>query len=298
MKILIAGAGGQLGLELQEILSNNRCREGALPTQYCNAQVIAATSAMLDITNPIVAQSIFALHKPDLVINCAAYTAVDKAESEAEHCMTVNRDSAALLAQLCSQSGAAYIYPSSESVFGGEQTVPYTEEDATSPQNVYGKSKLAGEQAVLAACPTALIPRAGWLYGFYGRNFVKTIGGLASQKENLTVVSDQYGNPTNVDTFCLRIFQLLDAGKSGVYHCVDRDVTTRYEFARTIVENLELPCTVNPCTTEEYPLPAPRSKYMGMDCGKMEGCLNIYSRTWRDVLVDYLKEAKRRGIFA
>lgn len=298
MRILITGAAGQLGTELQEILKNGQCREGKLPRRFSGAAVTAVGSSALNILDRERARAVMEEVRPDLVFNCAAYTAVDRAETDAEKCMAVNRDGAAILAELCAERGVLYVYPSTESVFGGEQTTPYTEEDDTRPKNVYGRSKLAGEQAVLQVCPTALIPRAGWLYGFYGKNFVKTIGSLAAKRDSLTVVSDQHGNPTNVDVFCLRIFQLLDAGAGGVFHCVDRDVTTRFEYAKTIVRSLDLPCEVRPCTTEEYPSPTPRSLYMGMDCGKMERFLHVQARGWREVLADYMEEAKRRGIFA
>lgn len=293
---MLTGAYGQLGSELQDILKQGMCREGAFPYQFCNAQIIAAGLKDLDITDRNKADRFLYEHKPDVLINCAAYTAVDKAEKEIEICMRVNRDGAMILAELCSKYQIKYVYPSSESVFGGEQKVPYNEKDLTNPQNIYGKSKLLGEKAVMTSNSDSLILRAGWLYGFHGKNFVKTIAQISKEKRTIKVVNDQFGNPTNADVFCLCLLKLLDADAKGIFHCADEGTVSRYTFAQEIINILGYQCFVEPCTTEEYPLPAPRAKYMGLDCGKIEAKLGITLRNWRIVLKDYIQSGRQKEV--
>lgn len=296
MKVLLTGAGGQLGSELKEALAKNVTELGALPVAFRNAEVIALGHDALDITDRAAVISAVRAHKPRLIVNCAAYTKVDQAQEESALCMMINAGGAENLAVAAREAGALYVLPSTESVFGGGVRTPYTETDEVKPQNVYGKSKLEGERRVLKAMPEALILRAGWLYGYHGKNFVKTMLVLGSQKESIKVVNDQYGNPTNVEHFLHFLFRLLDAGASGVFHCADAGVITRYIYARAIIEKAGFPCRVLPCMTAEFTSSTPRSDYMGLSSAKMEALLGEKCLGWQENLERWFLEAGKRGI--
>ena len=249
MNILITGAGGQLGQDCLKVMKTEHSVHGR-------------TSRQLDITQPEQVQGeIKALH-PDVVVNCAAYTAVDQCESEQEACRAVNARGPAHLAEACAAEGARLIHISTDYVFAGDKPVPepYTEQDAVGPLSVYGETKLAGEQAIAGKMDNFLILRTSWLYGIGGNNFLKTMLRLATADPGRTirVVNDQYGSLTWTMTLARQIKALLASELTGIAHATAEGCSTWYAGAKYFLEALDVEFSLEPCTTAEYPTPAHR----------------------------------------
>lgn len=298
MRIAILGAEGQLGHELQSVILSGTCEIGGLPQFITRSEVIAFGHKDLDITDRDAVFKKINEVCPDVVINCAAYTKVDLAETEQEKCFSINADGAMFVALVCEEIKAKYILPSSESVFGGGVRVPYTEDSETLPTNIYGKSKLKGEQLSLKNCANTLVLRAGWLYGLHGNNFVKTIINAGKRRDSLSVVSDQWGNPTNANNLCYFLFKLMAENRKGVFHCADKGIISRFHFAEEIIKQAGITCEVKPCATSEYPMSAPRSDYMGLDCSKLEKTLECGTKTqaWNEALSRFIRNMKEGGM--
>ncbi|WDT93563.1 dTDP-4-dehydrorhamnose reductase [Thermoleophilum album] len=241
-RVLVTGAGGMLGrVVLEEI-------PGA----------VGATRQELDICDERQARAVLARERPHWVVHCAAYTNVDGAEAEPEEALRVNGEGAGIVARAAAEVGAGIVYISSDYVFDGSKGSPYVEDDATGPISAYGRSKLAGEQAVTEANDNHLIVRTSWLFGPYGRNFVDTILTLAREREKLQVVHDQIGCPTYTRHLARAIAQLLEAPARGVHHVAGGGACSWFEFASEAVRLAGVACNVEPCTTEQFPRPAPR----------------------------------------
>jgi len=249
MNILITGAGGQLGQDCLAVMGEEHVVHGR-------------TSGQLDITQPEQVQHEIQTLRPDVVINCAAYTAVDTCESEQEACWAVNADGAANLAKACATGGVRLIHVSTDYVFSGNKPVPepYTEQDPVGPLSAYGKSKLAGEQAIADRMNNFLILRTSWLYGIGGNNFLKTMLRLAmaDSERTIRVVDDQYGSLTWTMTLARQIKQLLSSELTGIAHATAENSSTWYAGAKYFLESLGVEFTLEPCTTAEYPTPAHR----------------------------------------
>lgn len=249
MKVLITGAGGQLGCALQTTLANR--------------EVVALTRAELDITNFDEVRAAVAAHRPNVVINCAAYTAVDLAESDEVGALTLNADGPLKLAVATSEHQIALVQVSTDYVFDGAGNRPYIESDATNPQSVYGRSKLAGEQAVAEINPRHFIARTSWLYHHEpasAKNFPKTM--LAqSHRESVKVVNDQHGSPTYAPHLAAAIARLIETDAYGVYHLAGSGQTTWFDLTRRLYELFGVKTAVEPCTTAEFPRPAKRPAY-------------------------------------
>jgi dTDP-4-dehydrorhamnose reductase len=283
MTILIFGAGGQLGYEL---MRQGKARQ---------LDVQGVDFPETDITVIKHLKTVFAEYQPELVINAAAYTDVDSAESEIQLASAVNRDGPANIARQSVEDKVPLIHISTDYVFNGTKGAPYRETDPTSPTGVYGRSKAEGEMALRSVIHDHIILRTAWLYGSHGRNFVKTIVKLAREKEEIRVVSDQYGSPTSAADLAEAILTISDVIilgakiRWGTYHYCGQGVTSWYEFARTIVEfcrhyeNVKTD-RVEPIKTSDYPTAARRPAYSALQCDLIEQNFGISTRPWRSSL--------------
>lgn len=279
MKVLITGANGQLGIELSKQLE-------VLSELY---EVVKTNRNTLDISNlELVKEKIF-LEKPDVVINCAAHTAVDLCEEDIDNAYKVNAIGPRNLAITCEKVGAKFVQVSTDYVFDGKGEIPYKEDDITCPNSIYGKSKLMGEQFTKEFCSKYFIVRTAWLYG-NGNNFVKTMLKLSENNKELNVVNDQYGSPTSTVDLAKSIIELINTEYYGIYHGTCEGQCSWYDFAKKIFEINNIDIKVNPVTSEDFKRPAPRPQYSVLDnfMFKLVG-LNSF-RNWEDALKEYLKE--------
>ena len=246
---LVVGAGGQLGTDLMRVLDG----------QY----VIGVTRHELDITDADAVARTVAAVVPSVIVNAAAYTAVDAAETDEATAFTANVTAPAALAAAAALARAKFVHVSTDYVFAGDATVPYDEAAATGPKSAYGRTKLAGEQAVVAAYPDAYVVRTAWVYGASGANFVKTMARLERERETVSVVDDQRGSPTWSRDLARGLVALGSSGADGgIYHCTNTGETTWFGFTRAIFEELGAdPERVLPTTTAAFPRPAPRPAY-------------------------------------
>jgi dTDP-4-dehydrorhamnose reductase len=286
MKVLVTGAHGQLGHDVVSALH----RAGTVP--------IAPAREELDFMRPESIARTIEAYRPDWIINCAAWTQVDRAESEADTAFAVNRDAAGSLAEAASRAGSRLLHMSTDFVFNGRQSRPYIETDVPDPLGVYGRSKLAGEQAVAAALPGAIILRTAWVYGVHGHNFVKTMLRLATQGKAPRVVDDQFGSPTWSADIAAVILQLVAANASGLFHYTSAGRTSWHGFAEAILDEaaaagFELKTTaVEPIPTAAWPAAAARPACSVLDTGKIEHLLALAIPDWRDSLANMLKELR------
>lgn len=270
---LITGSKGQLGTELSKLLP----------------EAVLTDVADLDITDETAVKNFVSAHQIDTIINCAAYTAVDKAEEDEMSAAKINIDGPRNLAL----SGAKIVHISTDYVFDGLAHKPYRPEDKANPVSVYGKTKLAGEQEVLKYAKEAVIIRTAWLYSPYGNNFVKTMRRLGAEKENLNVVADQIGTPTYAADLAAAIVQILpqiSTENKGIYHFTNEGVCSWYDFARKIMELSGLNCKVNPIPSEAYPTKAKRPFYSVLDKSKIKQTFNIEIEHWEEGLKQCLKQ--------
>ena len=287
MKVLITGANGQVGWELQQ-------------TAPADVEIITLHRADLDITDRSAVMSVIKEHRPDLVINTAAYTAVDKAEEEADKAYKANADGAANIALAAEDCDARLIHLSTDFVFDGTGSEPYRPEDEPKPMGVYGASKLQGERAVMAeTMGRAVILRTAWVYSVHGSNFVKTMLRLMAERDELNVVADQVGTPTWAKELAKAIW--LIAGKKdmqGIYHWTDEGNASWYDFAVAIQEEalglglLQKAIPIKPIKTEKYPTPAKRPAYSVLDKTSTIEALGHKPSHWRESLKQMLIELK------
>ena len=285
-RILITGGSGQVGHCLKAQLQG--CAELSVPD-----------SSALNIADRRSVRQAVETFRPDYIINAAAYTAVDKAESDAERAFAVNRDGARHLAEAAEAAGAAMLHISTDYVFDGAGGAPYDEAAPTAPQNIYGASKLAGEQAVLAACRRAVVMRTSWVFGAHGQNFVKTMLRLGRERDSLGIVADQYGAPTAAADIAAALItivcrhtpeQLVE--RAGIYHYCGSPYASWFEFAETIFAEAaaqgvlaKIPA-VKPIATADYPTPAKRPTDSRLDCGKIRAVFGIGPCDWHSALSD------------
>lgn len=227
-----------------------------------------------------------------LVINCTAYTDVDGAESHEEQARAVNATGIAHLARRCAQVGATLIHYSTDYVFDGVGTAPYPTDHPRSPISAYGRTKAQGEEAIEQSSARFLILRTSWLYAPWGKNFVRTIARVAAERPTLRVVNDQRGRPTSAESLAELTLAMLRAEATGIHHAADDDECTWFEFAGAIVAGLGLPCTVEPCTTADFPRPAPRPAYSVLDLSRTRALIGPIPG-WRERLADVLNRLER-----
>lgn len=291
MKILITGADGQLGKELSLSFERGYTSLGVPPILKEENEIIKADLATLDITDRDRVMCFVKAHKPEVIINCAAFTNVNACESERDTAYNVNAYGAENLALASNEVDATLVHISTDYVFSGDKGAPYTEDDIRDPINEYGKSKLLGENLVSIA-KRLFIVRTSWLYGLYGSNFVKTILKKAKESGELSVVSDQYGTPTSAMDLAHHILLLLGTEAFGTYHASGVGVCSWYDFAKEAIRLYELDTHITPCTTMEYPTPARRPKYSALENRNLEGLGLNQFRDWQDSLCAFIKELK------
>jgi dTDP-4-dehydrorhamnose reductase len=281
-KILVTGANGQLGKELQKIAPS-----------FPKFEFIFLSRKDLPIHHFKMVRDYFSVYHPDYLINCAAYTAVDRAEQEKILAFQVNAESVGVLAAICKENHTKFIHLSTDYVFDGKATVPYKEDSPTNPQSVYGESKLEGEKEALKYNPDSIIIRTSWLYSEYGKNFVRTMLKLMKEKEEIDVVNDQFGSPTYAADLAEVIMQIiLKFPASGfrlptsnyIYHYSNEGIITWYEFAMALKELTGSRCKINPIPTSQYPTPAKRPAYSVLDTGKIQQTFGIKSVNWKESL--------------
>lgn len=279
MKVLITGANGQLGLELQAQLKERKDK----------IQVIATDYGTLDITNLKQVKAELILVKPDVVINCAAHTAVDKCEEDIENAYRINAIGPKNLAIVCDEIGAKLVQVSTDYVFDGENPAPRREDDVTGPQSIYGSSKLLGEEYVKTFCKKHFIIRTAWLYG-EGNNFVRTMLKLAETNTELNVVNDQWGSPTSTKDLVKVIIELIQTEYYGTFHGTCQGKCSWYDFACKIFELKDISIKVNPVTSQEFIRPAKRPQYSVLDNFMLKLYGMNYFRSWEEALAEYLLE--------
>ena len=284
MKILITGSNGQLGNEMR-VLSKEHGKH-----QYFFTDVIQADDTyLLDITDKAAVSAFVEAHSIDLIVNCAAYTNVDKAEEDEATAMKINADALVVLGS----QGVKVIHISTDYVFSGDEHVPYRESDPVAPRTAYGRTKYMGEKNLLAACPEAVILRTAWLYSTYGNNFVKTMIRLGQEKEKLGVVFDQIGTPTYAADLAWAIFTVIEtpAWHPGVYHFTNEGVCSWYDFTLAIHELAGITkCQVRPILSEEYQYKTPRPHYSVLDKSKFKKTFGVEIPHWREALIRCIKK--------
>ena len=277
--ILVTGANGQLGKEF-----------GLLANTFPQYVFLLAGKENLAIDNTEALENYFVRHKIDYCVNCAAYTAVDKAEAEKEKAFLINADAAGKLATVCKMHHTQFIHISTDYVYDGNGTQPYKETDPVNPVSVYGLSKLKGEELVLQNNSSAIIIRTSWVYSSFGSNFVKTMLRLMKERDTITVVNDQYGCPTYAADLAAAIMKVIDQfsirlpeGGQVFNHC-NVGAITWYDFAKAIKELTQSNCTINPIATSQYPTPAKRPHYSVLDTGAIKNTFGITIPNWKESL--------------
>ena len=288
MKILITGSKGQLGNTIYDLLINGKNSLGEIPKIYKNCDITAVDVDELDITEKDSVMSFVNQDKPDLIINCAAYTNVDGCETDRELAEKVNAIGPYNLALAAKEINAKFVHISTDYVFRGDATKPYVETDECDPVTAYGSSKRNGELKVQTAWGKHYIFRTSWLYGLVGNNFVKTIRRVAKEKGALTVVNDQRGNPTNCEDLAYHILKVAETENYGIYHCTGNGECTWFDFAKKIVEYSRLNCTVDPCSTEQSNRPAKRPAFSSLDNRHLRKTVGDNMREWTVALKEYI----------
>lgn len=288
MKILITGSKGQLGNELLDIIKSGKAEIGEVSEAIKKSEVIALDVDKLDITNVEQVKNKINNLKPDVIINCAAATNVDGCESNEDFAFKVNSIGPRNLAIASEEVGAKLVQVSTDYVFSGVGNKTLTEYDLTAPYSVYGKTKLLGENYVRELSSKYFIVRTAWLYGYVGHNFVYTMRRLGKEKECITVVNDQRGNPTHANDLAYHILKLIQTEEYGVYHCTGKGECTWYDFAKMIIELSGEKCEVKPCTSEEYKTPAKRPEYSSLDNMMLRNTVGDDMRDWKDAIKSFI----------
>ncbi len=279
MKIIVTGSDGQLGNEFRALAKTS------------NWEFVFTDYKELDITNGSAVATFFAKHNPDYCINCAAYTAVDKAESDIELCDAINVTGGGNLAEACKSSNATLIHISTDFVFDGTACKPLKEDEPTSPVNYYGESKLNAEQKIAQILPEHIILRTSWLYSTHGNNFVKTMLRLSETKDELNIIADQIGTPTYARDLAVAIYAVIEKSSKayGVYHFSNEGTASWYDFTKAVFEYADVKTKVNPIPTEKYPTPAARPAYSVMDKSKFKQTFDQEIPYWRESLKECLQ---------
>jgi dTDP-4-dehydrorhamnose reductase len=279
--ILVTGSNGQLGKELKQIAGH-----------YTQFKFIFASREDLKLHQFGLVENYFLATKPQYCINCAAYTAVDKAENEQDMAMLVNGEAVGHLAAVCKKYQAKFIHVSTDYVFDGSSETPYKEDDPTGPINVYGNSKLMGEQLCMRENEDAIILRTSWVYSSFGHNFVKTMMRLMHERNELNVVSDQIGSPTWAADLAKAILDIITSGKweRGIYHYSNEGKISWYEFAQAIKELSGSKAKIHPILTAEYPTPAKRPQFSLLNKEKIKRVYQLKVPEWKESLVKCMQE--------
>jgi dTDP-4-dehydrorhamnose reductase len=284
--ILITGSHGQLGNEMQQAAT----RFPAFNFLYTDVED-------LDICDKAALSAFVKANKVNIIVNCAAYTAVDKAEDDVELCYKINADAVRNIGEVASENNLKVVHVSTDYVFDGTNYLPYNEDQPVCPATVYGKSKLAGEQALFASCDQVVVLRTAWLYSSFGNNFVKTMMKLGTDRDSLNVIFDQIGTPTYAADLANAILTLLSHKTfvPGIYHFSDEGVCSWYDFTKSIHRIAGITCDVHPIETKDYPARTPRPHYSVLNKAKIKSTYGIVIPHWEESLVrciDILKQTK------
>lgn len=282
-KIMVTGANGQLGKELKQ-----------LAAAWPQFEFIFLTKGDLPIDHFPTVRNFFKIYSPQYLINCAAYTAVDRAESEKDLAFLVNGEAVGVLAAICKEHDTKLIHISTDYVFDGLAKEPYNEDAKTGPQTVYGASKLEGEKQALHFDPDCIIIRSSWVYSEYGKNFVKTIRKLLQEKDTIKVVNDQLGSPTYAADLAEAIMQIIASQNwiAGIYHYCNEGIISWFDFAVAIEELTGSTCTIEPVSTAEYPTPAKRPLWSVLDTTKIQDTFGVGIKNWKESLIVCLEKIK------
>jgi dTDP-4-dehydrorhamnose reductase len=285
-RILITGANGQLGKELRELCAS-----------YKDFEFIFLPKEDLPIQNFDIVRATFKIQQPQYCINCAAYTAVDQAESEKELAFLINAESVGVLAAVCKDYSTKFIHISTDYVFDGKSEFAYKETDYTNPVNMYGASKLEGEEQAFQFNDDAIIIRTSWVYSEFGKNFVKTMLRLLKEKAEISVINDQKGSPTYAADLAEAILKIISSGKwqAGIYHFSNEGIITWYEFARAIKQMIKSDCKIIPISTSQYPTPARRPLSSVLDKSKIQEALGIRLKNWEESLAGCVKKLETKN---
>jgi dTDP-4-dehydrorhamnose reductase len=275
MKVLVTGSNGQLGSEIRDLVSF-----------YPEFEFIFLDRKTLTLEDLSNLEQIFDQYQPSFFINCAAYTAVDRAETEQETAYLINAEAVGQIAAQCKKHNCRLVHISTDYVFNGKSDHPFSVDDQKGPINIYGKTKLAGEELAQKEDPDVMIIRTSWVYSSYGKNFVKTMVRLMQEKESINVVNDQFGSPTYAADLATALLEILKSGKwePGIYHYSNEGVITWYEFAVEIKALSHSYCLVNPVGTESYPTPAQRPRYSAMNSEKIKQTYSLPIHNWKESL--------------
>ncbi|MCR8844854.1 dTDP-4-dehydrorhamnose reductase [Paenibacillus sp. SC116] len=276
MKVLVTGADGQLGQDVVQLFRNH------------GHEVVACNRSKLDITKQSQCQQVIREEHPAAIIHCAAYTAVDQAETDVDRAYEVNAVGTRNVAVAAESIGAKLIYISTDYVFNGRGNQPYNEYDNTDPQGIYGKSKRAGEVLIQSLSSRFFIVRTSWVFGEQGANFVKTMMKLGVERDQLKVVHDQVGSPTYTVDLAQFLLQLVETEQYGIYHASNSGICSWYEFAEEIFKQCSISAELLPCTTEEFPRPAPRPQYSVMEPLSIRTNGFELLPHWKDALARYI----------
>ncbi len=289
MKILITGCHGQLGNELISILKSGRSEIGLIPAELENVEICAVDIDALDISDITAVKSFVLAEKPDVIINCAAMTNVDGCESDYETAFKVNAMGVRNLAVAAKSVNAKLIHVSTDYVFAGDGKRPYVEWDKVDPKSAYGASKALGEKYALAFCDKTFVVRTSWLYGYIGKNFVKTVRRILKEKGSMTVVNDQRGNPTIANDLAHHLLKLAVTEEYGIYHCTGEGECTWFDFAKKIAALSGYGDVVKPCTSEEFPSPTKRPAYSSLRNLALECTVGNEMRNWEEAIENYIE---------
>ena len=282
--ILITGSHGQLGNEMQQAAKS-----------FPAFNYLYTDIEDLDICDRAALNAFVKANKVNIIVNCAAYTAVDKAEDDVELCYKINSDAVRNIGEVASENNLKVVQISTDYVFDGTNHIPYTEDQPVCPDTVYGKSKLAGEQALMASCKDAVIIRTAWLYSSFGNNFVKTMIKLGTERDSLNVIFDQIGSPTYAADLAHAILKVLshETFVPGIYHFSDEGVCSWYDFTKTIHRIAGITCDVHPIETKDYPARTPRPHYSVLNKAKIKSTYGIVIPHWEESLERCIKILKQ-----
>lgn len=287
MRILIAGANGQLAREIIRQVENGGCGMGSLPDKIKNSEIIKADLPEADFSLTEIAAAIVENSKADIVINCAAFTNVDLCETERDGAFKGNALVPKNLALACQKAGIPLLHVSTDYVFSGSGSTAFSESDLPEPKSVYGKTKLLGEKYVEAFCDKWFIVRTAWLYGKDGKNFVKTIAARAKETAKVKVVNDQLGNPTNAEDLAYHILKIAAGNDYGIYHVTGKGICSWFDFAKKIVEYAGIDAEVTPCSTDEFPSPVKRPAFSALDHQMLRCTVGDEMRSWQEALKSF-----------
>jgi dTDP-4-dehydrorhamnose reductase len=279
--IIVTGANGQVGKELRD-----------LACEVHDAEFTFFSREDLPLENFELTRTVLQFKKPDVVINCAAYTAVDNAESFRDLAFLINGESVGVLAAVCSELGCRFIHISTDYVFDGTSHIPYRETDPTSPINTYGASKLEGEEQAFRFNPDSIVIRTSWVYSAYGKNFVKTMIRLMGERKEINVVDDQFGSPTYAADLATVLYHISisENAPGGIYHFSNGGVISWYQFAQAIAQIITADCKVHPIPSSSYPTPARRPAFSGMNTDRIVEIFGVEIRPWRKSLEKCIKK--------